>query len=206
MGLRSFFTLDRLRRRQHREDLVQQIADAVVVLRRDRQDVAEAEAAKVFGLHLHRFGVDLVHGEKDVLATALQQTRKLHVRRGEFGARVNNHDDGVGLFQRNLRLAEDLCGDQRFVVGHHTSGVDQAGTLALPLHFAVDAVAGDAGLVTHDGAAAVRQPVEERRLAHIRPPADRDQRQSGSVRRLGGGRDACLVDRIDDPPVALIRF
>ncbi len=143
----------------------------------------EAEAAEVLGGRVHLGRVDLVDGEEDGLAAAQQQARELHVGRGELGAAVDDHDDGVGFFERDLSLAENLAGDQGFVVGDDAAGVDQAGFAALPLDLAVDAVARDAGLVADDGAARAGEAVEERALADVGAAADGDQRQSPARRR-----------------------
>ena len=56
----------------------------------------------------------------------------------------------------DLGLAEDFGGDEGFVVGDDAAGVDEADVAAGPLDLAVDAVAGDAGLVADDGAAGCR--------------------------------------------------
>ena len=56
-------------------------------------------------------------------------------------------------------------GNQRRVVGDDAAGIDEARSVAGPLDFAVDAVAGDAGLVADDGAA---EPV--RRLKSVDLP------------------------------------
>ncbi len=106
-----------------------------------------------------------------------RKTGELHVGRGELGAAIDDHDDGVGLFERDLRLPEDLAGDKGFVVGHDATGIDQTRLAALPLDLAVDAVAGDAGLVADDGAAGAGEAVEERALAHVGAAADGEQRQ-----------------------------
>ena len=92
--------------------------------------------------------------------------------RGELGAAVDDHDDGVGFFERDLGLAKDFAGDEGFVVWDDAAGIDEAGLASGPLDLAVDAVAGDAGLVADDGAAGAGEAVEE----------------GGSCRRWGGRR------------------
>ncbi len=38
----------------------------------------------------------------------MQLTRQFEVGSGELGAAIDDHDDGVGLFERDAGLAEDL--------------------------------------------------------------------------------------------------
>ena len=81
-----------------------------------------------------------------------------------------------------LGLEEDFGGDEFGVVGDDAAGVDQAGGGGLPLDEAVDAVAGDSGLVADDGAARASEAIEERRLADVGAAADGDEGE-----RAGGG-------------------
>ena len=104
------------------------------------------------------------------LAHALQQAREFEVGRGEFGAAIDHHHDGVGLFERDARLAKDLGRDQRIVVGNDAAGIDHAQQLARPFGFAIETVAGDAGLVADDGTARSDQAVEERDLPTLGRP------------------------------------
>ena len=80
------------------------------------------------------------------------------------------------------------------VVGNDAAGIDHAQLLAGPFHLAVDAVAGDAGLVADDGAPRSDQPVEQRGLADV-GAADNGQRADGAavrpVRQSGWTRIAC---------------
>ena len=128
----------------------------------DGEDVAESEAAEVFGGGDEGDGVDLVDGEEDGLAAAQEETGESDVGRGKLGAAVDDHDDDGGFGERGAGLAEDFGGDEVGVVGDDATGVDQAGGGGLPLDEAVDAVAGDAGFVADDGAARTGQAIEER--------------------------------------------
>ena len=65
--------------------------------------------------------------------------------------------------------------DEGFVVGDDAAGVDDFHLVAEPFGFAVDAVAGDAGLVGDDGAARAGEAIEERGLADV-GAADDDER------------------------------
>ncbi len=145
----------------------------------------EAEAAEVFGLGLHGFGVHLVDGEEDGLAAAEEEAGEFEVGGGELGAAVDDHDDGVGFGEGGLGLAEDFGGDEGDVVGDDAAGVDDAGVAPDPLDLAVDAVAGDAGLVADDGAAGAGEAIEEGGLADVGAAADGDEWEVAG----GGGID-----------------
>ena len=131
-----------------------------------------AEAAEVLCLRSELVGIDLVDGEEDGLAGAEEQAREFDVRRGELGAPIDDHDDGLGFVERGARLAEDFGGNQLGVVRNDAAGVDEARGAAGPLDFAVDAVAGDAGLVADDGAPRAGEAIEERGLADVGAAAD----------------------------------
>ena len=156
------------------EDFVEEVADADVVLGGDGLDVGEAEAAEVFGGGGEVDGVDFVDGEEDGLAAAEEEAGEGEVGRGELGAAVDDHDDGVGFFEGGLGLAEDFGGDEGDVVGDDAAGVDDARVGGLPLDLAVDAVAGDAGLVADDGAARAGEAIEEGGLTYVGAAADGD--------------------------------
>ena len=140
----------------------------------DGEDVAEAEAAEVFGGGGEGDGVDFVDGEEDGLAAAQQETGEGDVGRGQLGAAIYNHDDDGGFGEGDLGLEEDFGGDEFGVVGDDAAGVDEAGVGGLPLDEAIDAVAGDSWLVANDGAARTCEAIEERRLADVGAAADGD--------------------------------
>ena len=51
---------------------------------------------------------------------------KFNVGRCHFGASVHHHYDGVGFFERDLRLAEDFCRDEVFVFGKNAARIHDA--------------------------------------------------------------------------------
>ncbi len=168
------------------EDGVEEIADAAAVLGGDGEERLHAEAAEVFCLREKLVGVDFIDGEEDGLAGADEQARELDVRRGELGAAVDDHDDELRFVECGAGLAEDFSGDEIRVVRDDAAGVDEARGASGPFDFAVDAVAGDAGLVADDGAAAAGEAIEERGLADVGAAAD------GEDGQIGGG-DAGLI-------------
>ena len=165
-----------------RKDRVEEVADAGAVLGGDGEDVAEAEAAEVFGGGSEGGGVDLVDGEEDGLAAAQEETGEGDVGAGELGAAVYHHNYDLRLGEGGAGLKEDFGGDEFGIVGDDAAGVDEACGGGLPLDEAVDAVAGDAGLVANDGAARAGEAIEERRLADVGTAADGDEWE-----RAGGG-------------------
>src|ERR1700736_5051222 len=67
-----------------------------------------------------------------------------------------------------MRLTQNFLRNQRFVVGNHSAGIDNFHGAATPFGFAIDAIAGDAGLVGDDGASRAGKSIEERGFADIR--------------------------------------
>ena len=160
--------------RQDGEDFVEEVADVEGVLGGYGHEVADTEAAEIFGGGFHAFGVDFVDGEEEGLAGFDEEAGKVDVGGGEFGAAVDDHDDGVGFIESEAGLAEDFGGDLGVVVGDDTTSIDKAGGAALPADFAVDAIAGDAGLVADDGAARAGEAIEEGGFAYVGAAADGD--------------------------------
>ena len=101
-------------------------------------------------------GVDLVDGEEDRLAGADEQAREFDVGRSELGAAVHDHDDGCASSSAVRAWRKISAGMRLGIVRDDAAGIDEARGAAGPFDFAVDAVAGDAGLVADDGAAASR--------------------------------------------------
>ena len=93
---------------------------------------------------------------------------------GEFGAAVDDHDDRVGFVESEAGLAEDFRGNLCIVVGDDAAGIDRRGRCGPASDFAVDAVAGDAGLVADDGAARAGEAIEEGGFADVGASHDRD--------------------------------
>ena len=151
---------------------VEQIANAAAVFGGDRKERLHAEAAKVLCLRKKLIGVDLVDREEDGFAGADEQAGELDIWRGELGAAIDDHNDGLRLVECGARLAKDFGGDEIRVVGDDAAGVNETRGAAGPIDFAIDAIAGDTGLVADDGAPAAGEAIEEGGLADVGPPAD----------------------------------
>ena len=95
--------------------------------------------------------------------------------RGPDGG-VDDEHHRVGGAHRELGLGGDGS-LQAGRVGLPAAGVDEGEPAAVPQRVVGDAVAGDAGDVLHDGLAAPDEPVDQRRLADVGPPDDRQRRR-----------------------------
>ena len=183
--------------------MIEKIADADSVFRGDRENLANAQAAVLGGLFFHAFGVDLVDRQQQGLAAAQEQAGKVIVGCGQRSAPIDHHHDGLGLIERDPRLAKDLRRNQLRVVGQDAAGIDHPRMLAGPLDLAVDPVAGDARLIAHDRTARTGETVEESGFAHIGAADDGHDRPRRSVNRRfapdGGGAAPAPADRAARP-------
>ena len=134
------------------------------------------------------FAVDFVDGQEERAIGFAEQAGEFEVGAGEFGASVDDHDDGGGFVERDAGLAEDFRGDEIFFFGEDAAGVDDAQVAAFPFGVAVEAVAGDAGFVADDGAARAYDAVEERGLADVGAAHDGDGGDAGGGGGEGAGR------------------
>ncbi len=174
------------------------------MLGRYRHNIPKAQRAKVLRARFQLRRIHLVHGEKQRLASALQQSRQLHIRRRQFRPPIHHHDNRVSLFQRHARLPEDLRRNQRLVIRHHTARVDNPHHAPGPLRLTIDAVARNPRLIAHNRPPRPRNPVEQRRFPNIRPPADSDQRHlRGLVRALRRGVEHLIGQLLD---LAILAF
>ena len=188
-------------RRKNGNHRVQQIVDAAAVLGGDGEHLRDAEAVEVVDQRRLFFAVDFVDGEEQRPVGFAQQAREFEVGAGEFGASVDDHDDGGGFVEGDAGLAKDFRRDQIFFFGEDAAGVDDAQLAAFPFGIAVEAVAGDAGFVADNGAARAHDAVEERGLADIGAADDGDGGNAGggggdgAGRIVGGlGQDVSLVE------------
>ena len=158
---------------KHRHDRVEQVAAAVAVYRRDGDRVAEAEPVELEREHVLARVVDLVREEEHGLVGAAEDRGQLLVAGHHAGPRVGDEEDEVGFGDRGLRLLGDRARQRRRVGDVDAAGVDQQEAVPVPLADELFAVTGDAGCLVHDGGAALREPVDERRLADVREADDR---------------------------------
>ena len=103
--------------------------------------------------------------------------RDLAVDGGHALARVDDERHDVGLVQRAQRLLPHRRQDARRPSGSRPPVSTTRKRAGAPVADAVAAIAGDARLVLDQRRLPADQAVEQRRLADVRPPDQRDQRQ-----------------------------
>ena len=144
-----------------------QAADALPVRRRDGVRIANAqfmEFTQQRRLH-HAFG--LVGSQQHFFALCAQVVGNVMVLRGQASAHIHHKDHGVGLGHRLTGLLGHFGHNARGFVGLKTTGVHHDEFAVAQTRVAIVAVAGQAGVVGHDGVAALGDAVEQGRLAHV---------------------------------------
>ena len=132
--------------------------------------------------------VDMMEAEGLVSPSAGGKPREVLVDRGQPGAAVDHEHERVGLADRAQRLAVDARADHVVRgLGIEPAGVDHAHRGAEVIALAVAAIAGEVRGVVDERGPAADEPVEQRRLADVRPADD------GHERRVGRGHDLCPV-------------
>ena len=160
-----------------------QLAQALAVLRGERDRIAEPQREGLVGAG-DGAALRLVGDEDDGHARAPHQLGEGLVGRQHAGAGVDHEQHHVGGEDRRLGLHAHAAG-QRVVVGLLQSRrVDDAEGETAELHVALAPVARDAGPVVDEGELAPDEPVEQGRLADVRPADDGDGRQIHDVSRM----------------------
>jgi hypothetical protein len=144
------------------------------VLGGKRDRIAEAEAKGVINAVTPREPFGLVGDDEDRLAGAAHRRGEMPVSGGEPRPRVEDEQDRVAIGERGFGLRAHAPGKRCGVALFETCRVDDGeGEIGKP-RLALAAVAGDAGLVVDQRELPPDQPVEQRRLADVRPADDRD--------------------------------
>ena len=161
-------------------DRVQQLADAAAVAGRDREHLAGSRARRPRRRPPRACAVDLVGGDQHRLARLRAARAPPRCRRAVTPSRAST----TNTTRSASSSARSDCWRMapRMPVGRRVqpAGVDDAEARRAPVARAVAAVAGDAGHVLDQRRPAADQAVEQRRLADVRPPDQRDQRRVGS--------------------------
>jgi hypothetical protein len=165
----------RLRAGQVGQRRVEQVADALPVLRRDREGPVEAEAREVDDARLPRFG--LVHDDEHALASVAQLAGDRLVVGQQARARVDHEEDEVGLLDGALGLLRRGAEQRVLAAEQQAAGVDDLESAALPGDLGVVAVPGRPGPAVGDRLAAAADAVEEGGLADVRPADERNSRE-----------------------------
>ena len=169
------------RRRQHREDGVEQIVNPAAMFGGDRKHIPDPKPVKFPEQRLLLVAIHLVDGEEERLAGARQESRQFAIGPGDLGASVHDHDDGRRFLERDPGLTEDLRRDELLVFGNDAARIHHPKLAPAPFRLAVETVASDAGLVADDGAPRSGQPVEERGFADVGAAHDSNQGQHGGI-------------------------
>src|ERR1700692_805414 len=120
--------------------------------------------------------IHLVNRQKKRLPRAIQQPRQLSIGRRNLGASIDYHNNGRRFFERHPRLPKNLRRDEIFVVRNDSALIDPAKFMPQPLHFPVESVTRDAGIIANDSAPRPSKMIEESRFAAVRSSDDGDQR------------------------------
>ena len=119
--------------------------------------------------------VGLVRGEDHAAPRFAEELGDVAVDRSQALAGVHQEDDDVGLVDGDSRLGLD-GGPRRILCGIEVEPgrVDHRELAAAPFGDAIQAIPRQPGLSVDDRLSLADQPVEEGRLADVRPADDRD--------------------------------
>ena len=195
---------------QQLDDPVEQVARAVAVERRERKRVAQPELVELDGVEVAARVVDLVREHEHRLLRARSVSASSSSPGRDPVPGVDDEEDEVGLLDRGARLLRDRGAERvgREVVD--AARVDQQEVLAVPVGDQLLAVARHTGRLVDDGLPRLGQPVDQRRLAHVREADDRDGaddlRGRESTRSSRWGRFARAAERVDlgEPGVQVV--
>ena len=157
------------------DDLVQEVAGAVAVERRDGDRVAEAETVELERLEVAARVVELVREHENRPPRHAQDLGELLVAGRHAGLRIDDEEHEVGLLDRLTRLRRDLRAERPGVRAVDAARVDEAERRSRPLAEKLLAVARDSRRLVHDRGARRSQAVDQRRLADVREADDRDR-------------------------------
>ena len=162
-----------------------EFAEAFAVLGGKGDRIAEAEAEGLIGAVAPRHALGLVGDDDDRLAGAAHRRGEMAVGGGDPGARVDDEEDRVAVEQRGLGLRAHAAGERLGIALFEPGGVDDGeGEIDEP-RLALAAVARHARLIVDERELPADQPVEQRRLADVRPADDRDLAHGRSAFRCG---------------------
>ena len=173
---------------QHADDRVEQIGYPATVYRADRMRLPEPQRPQRGRVGFALVAVDFVGGQKHRLARATQDTCGRLVAGGRADDGIHHQDDGIGGTHGHRGLfGHQLL--QALGVGLPSPGVLHHESATGPQRVVGDAVTGHPGHVLDHRFAPAQYPVDQRRLADVRPA---DHRHHG--RRAA----SLLVERFDE--------
>ena len=158
-----------------RDDLVEQVARAVAMERRDRDRIAEAEPVELESLEVAARVVELVREHEHRPPRRAQDLRELLVARRDPALASTTKSTRSASVDRLARLRGDLRSERPRVRAIDAARVDEPEVRSRPLAQKLLAVARDAGRLVDDGGARRGEAVDQRRLADVREADDRDR-------------------------------
>ena len=160
--------------RQDLDQRVVEFAQALAMLGGEGDRLAKAEAIDLVDARLPRCAFRLVGDDDDRLAGATHRLREMLVGGGEPGARVDHEQDRVAIDEGCLRLRTHAPGERFRIALLEARRVDDGEGKVRDPALALAAIAGDARLVVDERQPPPNQPIEQRRLADVRPADDRN--------------------------------
>ena len=158
---------------------LEQIDQPLAVLGRDADRIAETELVGLQHPGAAALALGLVGDDDHRLAGAPHQIGKGAVVRHRSGFRIEHEEHRVGLLDRQLGLRQHPAGEALGVGLFKPGGIDDGEVQIAEPGLTLAPVAGDAGQVVDQRQAPADQPVEQRGLADVRPPDDRDGEAHG---------------------------
>ena len=154
----------------------QQTANPLAVRRRDGMRVPDAQLVEL--PEQWRFGhpLGLVGRQHHTLLLGAQEARDVVVVSRQATPHIHHEDHRVGLRHRLTRLPRHLGHHAGGLFGFEAAGVDHDELAPAQACIAVVPVTRQAGKVGDDRIAALGDAIEQRGLAHVRPPDDGDDR------------------------------
>ena len=182
-GFLAGFGLHRQRRlvRQCFAQGVVEVAEAFAVLRRDRHRFAEAEVEAFERTRRARPALALVGDEDGRLGGAPQQVDEGAVGRHHAGAGVDDEEHRIGRRDRGFGLGAHAAGQAFARRLFEAGGVDDGEGEIAEMGGGFTPVAGNARGVVDEREPPAGKPVEQRRLADIRPADDGDGKAHGGA-------------------------
>ena len=169
--------MDRQLQSQRRCDIDDQFADALAVFGGDRERRTKANRERIVKTVIAFFTFGFIRNENDWLAGCAHQPRKSRVSWRHTGARINDEENEISVFDGFFRLLAHPVGDGTRCRVFKPGGIDHGDRQATKISDALAAVARKTWNVGHQCGAGVGQPVIERRFADVGPANDGDQRK-----------------------------
>ena len=157
-------------------DGLQQVAQTQHVRGADGNRVAQPQLVELIDVVIHADVVNLVDNKQDGLLRLAQQVGNFAVVVGQPIAAISKEADNIRRIHGDFGLAAHL-GEQHIVaVRVNAAGVDEREAAVLPLHISIDAVAGHAGGILHNGDALSGDSVEKSGFADVGAANDGNKR------------------------------